>query len=101
MEYINKSVEEHFKDKINWKTKIGILDIFLQMFDAIETLHKLGKAVHRDIKPDNFRMQDGKIKMIDFGLTTYYLDSKGIHYPQQNMKNEFLGTLNTGSTKAM
>jgi serine/threonine protein kinase len=44
------------------------------MFDAIETLHKLAKVVHRDIKPDNFRMHDGKVKMIDFGLVTEYLD---------------------------
>lgn len=52
------------------------------MFDAIENLHKLAKVVHRDLKPDNFRMQDGKVKMIDFGLVTSYLDLKGNHYPQ-------------------
>jgi serine/threonine protein kinase len=74
MEYLHQSIDEHIQDKINGKNKIGIIDILLQMFDAIETLHKLGKVVHRDIKPDNFRMHDGKVKMIDFGLVTDYLD---------------------------
>ena len=74
MEYLHQSIDEHVQDKINGKNKIGIIDILLQMFDAIETLHKLGKVVHRDIKTDNFRMHDGKVKMIDFGLVTDYLD---------------------------
>jgi serine/threonine protein kinase len=29
------------------------------MFDAIQKLHSEAKLVHKDIKPDNFRIQDG------------------------------------------
>ena len=43
------------------------------MFDAIETLHKLAKVVKIDVKPDNFRIQNGKVKMIDFGMVTDFL----------------------------
>jgi serine/threonine protein kinase len=68
MEYLHQSIDEHIHDKINHKNNIGIIDIFLQMFDGIEALHKLAKVVHGDIKPENFRIHDGKVKMIDFGL---------------------------------
>ena len=47
----------------------------LQMFDAIYLLHSKAKLVHKDIKPDNFRVQDdGVVKMIDLGLVSEYLD---------------------------
>ena len=53
----------------------------LGMFDAIQALHEVTKYVHKDIKPDNFRIKDGQIKMIDFGLITEYLDKNSNHYP--------------------
>jgi hypothetical protein len=31
----------------------------LGMFDAIQSLHQIAKYVHKDIKPDNFRIQGG------------------------------------------
>jgi serine/threonine protein kinase len=52
------------------------------MFDAIHLLHQDAKMVHRDIKLDNFRVDDqGQVKMIDFGIVAEYFDSqKGCHY---------------------
>lgn len=45
------------------------------MFDAIHSLHKLG-FVHRDIKTENFRVHDGKLYLIDFGIVIENKDIK-------------------------
>ncbi len=44
------------------------------MFDAIEALHTFGKSIHRNLSPDKFRVIDGKIKLINFGMISEYLD---------------------------
>ena len=41
------------------------------MIDAVKTLHSLG-FVHRDIKPQNFRIVNDNIKIIGFGLAREY-----------------------------
>ncbi len=53
-------------------SKIGIMDLLIQMFDAIEALHTLGKSIHRNLSPDKFRVKDGKIKLINISMTTQY-----------------------------
>lgn len=55
-------------------SKIGIMDLLIQMFDAIEALHTVGKSIHRNLSPDKFRVKDGKIKLINISMTTQYLD---------------------------
>jgi serine/threonine-protein kinase len=45
-----------------------VFDIFKQLLSAIAYSHKKG-IVHRDIKPSNiFSLQDGTIKILDFGI---------------------------------
>ena len=39
--------------------------------DAVKTLHSLG-FLHRDIKPQNFRIVNDKVKIIGFGLAREY-----------------------------
>lgn len=56
MEFINKSIEEAIKDPSD---STNITKALLGMFDAIQALHEVTKYVHKDIKPDNFRIQDG------------------------------------------
>lgn len=81
-EYINQSIEEHFSTIDYSNMRVSTLrDMMMQMFDGIHMLHREAKLLHKDIKPDNFRIQDGQVKMIDFGLVTDYLDKDGIHYP--------------------
>lgn len=41
----------------------------MEMFNAVKTLHE-HSLVHRDVKPDNFRVKNGKVYIIDFG---YYI----------------------------
>ena len=58
------------------------------MIDLLEKLHSIG-YIHCDIKPDNIMIGDymrerklmNKLYLIDFGISSRYLDSKGSHLP--------------------
>uniref|UniRef100_A0A5S6QYE6 Protein kinase domain-containing protein n=1 Tax=Trichuris muris TaxID=70415 RepID=A0A5S6QYE6_TRIMR len=41
---------------------------WLGMLRAVNAIHKLG-VVHADLKPSNFVLADGKVKLIDFGVS--------------------------------
>ena len=62
--------------KIN---KEQIKNIGIQMFNIIEFLHGKG-IVHRDIKPNNFLLSSGKVKLIDFGFAKKIIDKKHIEF---------------------
>ena len=52
------------------------IDLFIQILDIINFLHKEKKIVHRDLKPENFiiKLDENKkikVKLIDFGLATF------------------------------
>lgn len=72
------------------------------MLARIETLHSL-RLIHRDIKPDNFVLGTGNqnqiIHLIDFGLSKYYLNSKGDHIKQVRKKG-LIGTARYASINA-
>ncbi len=55
---------KRYGDKLSFvKTK----EIFLPLFDALETLHK-ANFIHRDISPDNiFITNENEVKLLDFG----------------------------------
>lgn len=48
-----------------------LIDVSLQMLEAVQALHSTG-LVHQDIKPDNFRVHEGYVKIIDLGLVMEY-----------------------------
>ena len=58
-------------------------------------MHSVG-YIHRDVKPDNFRIQNNEVKLIDFGLSDPYME-KGVHKPR--CRWGFGGTLFFASSK--
>ena len=41
------------------------------MIDAVKSMHSIG-LLHRDIKPQNFRIVNDNVKIIDFGMAMEY-----------------------------
>lgn len=72
------------------------------MFHRIETFHNV-RLLHRDIKPDNFVIGTGNqssiIHLIDFGLSKYYMNSKGEHL-KHTRKKGLIGTARYASINA-
>lgn len=53
------------------------------MLEAVYTIH-LEKIVHSDLKPANFIVKAGNLKLIDFGIAkTIPSDTTNIHREQQ------------------
>lgn len=63
------------------------------MHSAIQILgniHQHG-VVHRDMKPENWMVNDQELVLIDFGLATFYIDDRGQHVPPCQ-KTNMIGT---------
>ena len=55
--------------------------LMTKMIESIEKIHQYW-AVHRDLKPANFMIgRDRKLYLIDFGLSTFYVDENKNHIP--------------------
>jgi serine/threonine protein kinase len=48
--------------------------------------------IHRDVKPQNIMIRDGKLYFIDFGLATFYVNEKREHFSDNGEKVELTGT---------
>jgi len=64
-----------------------INDIMLKMLSIIEEVHK-SFIVHRDIKPHHFMIKNDNLYLIDFGISTFYVDEN--HKLKPNIKTENL-----------
>jgi serine/threonine protein kinase len=71
----------HCRRRFSLKTVLMIAD---EILCRIEFLHRKG-IIHRDIQPGNFLLGRGSksavIYLIDFGLSTRFIDRKGQHMP--------------------
>ena len=67
-----------------------VIDLLIQIFEAVDYLHSTKGIVDRDLKPENFMIKINKlnkpqVKLIDFGFATYI--------PKNGEKiQEYLGT---------
>jgi serine/threonine protein kinase len=52
--------------------------------DILESIHK-NYVIHRDIKPQNFMYRNGELFLIDFGLSTFYLDDNKEHIQTEHI----------------
>jgi serine/threonine protein kinase len=79
-------------------SKLSFAEILIQMVEAVEEMHGKG-FVHQNIKPDNFRIMNNRVVLIDFGLAKRYLDGDG---KRNNLwRLGFEGTPFYGSVKAL
>jgi len=84
-----RSLEEMIHS--NAMSKIQSMKIVSKMIDILDTIHNLG-VLHRDIKPQNFMMRNDDVFLIDFGLSTVYMDDKKVILPQRELSSYMLGT---------
>ena len=62
-------------------------NIMSKMISILENIHSLF-VVHRDIKPHHFMIKNGNIYLIDFGISTFYVDEYRNH--KDNIKSEYI-----------
>ncbi|XP_078444509.1 uncharacterized protein LOC144713714 isoform X2 [Wolffia australiana] len=82
-------------DKCNWISyETWIRFYWLQMLEAVNTIHE-ERIVHSDLKPANFLLVQGSLKLIDFGI------AKAISSDTTNIQRDSqVGTLNYMSPEA-
>jgi serine/threonine protein kinase len=61
-------LEEHIIERVSKKEDIYsvMADVAPKMLEAVRQVHSTGH-IHRDVKPDNFRVHEGKMYITDFG----------------------------------
>jgi casein kinase 1/casein kinase 1 epsilon len=90
MDLLGPSLEDLFNVCNRKFTLKTVLMLGEQMLSRIEFVHSR-LILHRDIKPDNFVIGQGKMQhkvyMIDFGLAKKYQDREGKHIPYREGKS--------------
>jgi serine/threonine protein kinase len=78
MDYLDLSLEEFLE--VNHYQEHSFGQISKMMLKCMESLHRVG-YIHRDVKPDNFRVKDGKAYLVDFGQSREFRNANGDHIP--------------------
>ena len=92
MDKYNVSVYDYVKKYMKAFTVEQCKHMMFEMIAMLEDVHSR-KIVHRDVKPQNFMFSDtGKLKLVDFGLSTTYLYNGTIHVPNE-VRTTIVGTM--------
>ena len=67
MELATSSLDKRIRSS-NPLTENGILEIFLQICEGVQYIHK-NHIIHRDLKPNNILLQANCVKIADFGIS--------------------------------
>lgn len=67
-----------------------IYSVIGQCVLTLESIHK-NFVIHRDIKPENIMVKDGRARIIDFGLSMFYVNEKREHLVNEP-RTELTGT---------
>lgn len=81
---------ENWLSETNVSAKIAS-EIAIQMVSILDNIHNKC-VIHRDIKPQNFMWKGNKLFLIDFGLSTVYVDEDKNHIMSKNNQSCIIGT---------
>lgn len=95
-EYLQYSIEEYLTLTPPARM-LSFAEVAVQMLLGIKEIHDVG-YLHRDIKPDNFRVHNHQVRPIDLGIVQEYI-TDGKHKSIGNFG--FAGTPMFGSIKAL
>ena len=93
MDLLGPSLENLLKSRKQFRLKSIIL-LAIQFLDIMQSIHSKG-YIHRDIKPDNFVVDNkyhNNIYCIDFGLATRYLKRGTDEHVKFTTNHKFCGT---------
>lgn len=85
MSYYSNSLQDYF-DKKGPVPANTLGSLMIKCINILDNIHRY-YVLHRDIKPQNFMIRDGELYIIDFGLSTYYVDGDGEHIEKSDKEN--------------
>jgi len=86
------SLHDYIKIKELSPNKIN--SIMVYAISILESIHN-NYVLHRDIKPQNFMLKEGELYLIDFGMSTFYIDEESSHLNDLGKINQHI----TGTPK--
>jgi len=63
-----------------------LASVMIKCINLIESIHR-HHILHRDVKPKNFMVNDGDLYIIDFGLSSVFIDDDGEHIIKKDPNN--------------
>ena len=89
MPFYEMSLEELYKNK--GVSKKQHFTNIVKIIEILSFIHECG-VIHCDVKPENFMIKDEKIYLIDFGLSTIFVDEHMNPLPEKNDSVFITGT---------
>mmetsp|Transcript_102896 Transcript_102896/g.178518 ORF Transcript_102896/g.178518 Transcript_102896/m.178518 type:complete len:870 (-) Transcript_102896:71-2680(-) len=82
MERGSKDLGQYFQESASDRSLGDIQVLWRQMLEAVQVIHK-ENIIHSDLKPSNFLLVNGRLKLIDFGIAKK-IDREMTHISRDN-----------------